>query len=398
VLSNPKFVGLLATNFVLGLTSAFFLPFVSLWATHDIGMSSETLGTFMTVSALAAIAISTLIAHPSDAGVSRRTLLLVGSCAGALANLGFAYVRDPLLLLLIGSSALAVASINFAQFFAHVREHLEYTERAGTAVPLLMGILRACYALAWTVGPVLAARLVSRFGYSAIFLAGGILFIAFAAGVVGFVPRALPVPQVAQALPTQTPTWGLGRPRVLAHAVAFALMYAAFALAGLNLPLFLTEKLGATEHGVGNAFAVSPLFEILFMVGFGHLASLGHQRRVIVVGASAAVGYFAALPFVTAVWHVYPLQVLNAAAHAVTTSVAIPFFQDLMPRQPGAATTLYSNGLKAGSVLGLGAFGLLASRLGNTRLFWVCAGFALITLVVVGFAGQRAVEGSDAST
>jgi hypothetical protein len=49
-------------------------------------------------------------------------------------------------------------------------------------------------------------------------------------------------------------------------------------------------------------------------------------------------------------------------------------------------------------VLGLGAFGLLASRLGNTRLFWVCAGFALITLVVVGFAGQRAVEGSDAST
>ncbi|HMJ53092.1 MAG TPA: sugar efflux transporter [Polyangiaceae bacterium] len=385
VLATPRFLGLLATNVVLGLTTALVLPFLSLWATHDIGMSRETLGTFMTVQALSAITISTLIARWSDRGVSRRTLLLIGSCAGALGHLGFAYVRDPLLLLFIGSSAWALASISFAQFFAHVREHLEHTERAGTAVPLLMGILRACYALAWTVGPVLAARLVSRFGYPAIFQTAASLFIVFAAGVIAFVPRGA---RVAAAAPTQPVTWGLGQPRVLAHAVAFALMFAAFTIQGMNLPLFLTDKLGATVHGVGAAFAVSPLFEILFMVGFGHLAALGHQRRVIVVGAAAAVGYFAALPFITAVWHVYPLQVLNAAAHAVTTSVAIPFFQDLMPGQPGAATTLYSNALKAGSLLGFGAFGLLASSLGHARLFWVCAGFALVTLAIVSFARQ----------
>jgi len=389
VIASARFVGLLGTNFVLGLTTAFVLPFMSLWATRDIGMSSQTLGTFMTVQALCAIAVSTLIARWSDAGVSRRTLLLIGSCAGALANLGFASVRDPLLLLLIGSSALAVASINFAQFFAHVREHLDHTERAGAAVPLLMGILRACYALAWTVGPVLAARLVTRFGYPAIFLSAAALFILFAAGVIAFVPRGARIAAVAKAPPTQPLTWGLGQPVVLAHAVAFALLFAAFTLQGLNLPLFLTEKLGATEQGVGNAFAVSPIFEILFMVGFGHLAALGHQRRVIVVGASAAVGYFAALPFITAVWHVYPLQVLNAAAHAVTTSVAIPYFQDLIPGQAGAATTLYSNALKVGSLLGFGAFGLLASYLGNAGLFWVCASFALMTVIVVSFARTR---------
>ena len=191
MLATPQFVGFLATNLVLGLTTAFVLPFLSLWATRDIGMSRETLGTFMTLSALSAIAVSTLIARWSDRGVSRRTLLLFGSGAGALGYLGFAYVRDPVLLLLIGSSALAIASINFAQFFAHVREHLEHTERAGAAVPLLMGILRACYALAWTVGPILAARLASRSGYPAIFLSAAILFIVFAVGVIAFVPRAL---------------------------------------------------------------------------------------------------------------------------------------------------------------------------------------------------------------
>jgi SET family sugar efflux transporter-like MFS transporter len=110
-----------------------------------------------------------------------------------------------------------------------------------------------------------------------------------------------------------------------------------------------------------------------------------------IMGAAAAVAYFAALPFVTAVWHVYALQVLIAAASAVTTSVAIPFFQDLMPGQPGTATSLYSNALKAGSLLGFSAFGLLASYLGNARLFWACAGFALSTLIVVSFARQRRV-------
>jgi MFS transporter, SET family, sugar efflux transporter len=86
---------------------------------------------------------------------------------------------------------------------------------------------------------------------------------------------------------------------------------------------------------------------------------------------------------------------LNAAAHAVTTSVAIPFFQDLIPGQPGAATTLYSNALKAGSLLGFAAFGLLASYLGHTRLFWACAGFALITLIVVSLARQQPLRRAD---
>jgi len=373
------------------MTSAFFLPFVSLWATRDIGMSSERLGTFMTVYALCAIVITQLIARWSDRGVPRRTLLLIGSSAGVLAHLGFALVRDPLALLLIASSALALASINFAQLFAHVREHVEYTERAAAAVPLLMGISRASYALAWTVGPLLAGWLVSRFGYPTINLAAAAFFIVFAGGVIRFVSRAGRVAEATEsnAAPTQTFIHGLGQPVVLAHALAFALMFAAITIKGLNLPLFLMGKLGATEKGVGAAFAVSPLFEILFMVGFGHLAALGHQRRVMMAGAAAAVVYFAVLPFVTAAWHVYSLQVLSAAAGAVTTSVAIPYFQDLLPGQPGVATSLYSNALKAGSLLGSSAFGLLASYLGNAYLFWVCAGFALITLAVVTFARQR---------
>jgi SET family sugar efflux transporter-like MFS transporter len=168
-------------------------------------------------------------------------------------------------------------------------------------------------------------------------------------------------------------------------------MFAAFTLNTLNLPLFLTEKLGATEQGVGMAFAISPMFEMLFMIWFGHIATLGHQKRVIIGGVGAAVCYFLALRFVTAPWHVYPMQLLNAAAVAVTTSVVIPFFQDLLPRQAGVATSLYSNALKVGGLVGFTTFGLWASRVGHTGLFLVCAALSATTLAIVVFAHPRRV-------
>jgi SET family sugar efflux transporter-like MFS transporter len=417
LLYSPSFIGLLATYFVLGLTSAFIAPFGSLWATQEIGMSAELLGTFMTINSLSAIGISTLFGRWSDSHLPRRALLLLGAGAGALANLGYAFVRDPIGLILIGSSLLGLASMNFAQLFAHVREELGRPEHAGADAPFLMGVLRACYALAWMVGPNLGAWIKGRVGYPGLFLTTASFFLLLAVFVALFVAhraragagdadgaslRALGIegaPRATEPTPASSAegrcaAWGLTEPGVLLHALAFGAMFAAFTLNGLNLPLFLTQKLGETERAVGAAFAISPLFEMLFMIGFGYLAARGHQRRVILLGPSAAVCYFLALRFVGAAWQVYPLQILNAAAVAVVTSVAIPFFQDLLPRRAGIATSLYSNALKVGGLVGFMAFGLLASRVGNTGLFLVCGALGAISVALLMLSPRRAPEAS----
>ncbi len=393
LLYSWPFLGLLGTYFVLGLTSAFIAPFGSLWATQEIGMSAQMLGLFMTINSLSAILVSTFIARWSDSHLPRRSLLVVGACAGALANVGYAFVRDPVLLTLIGSSALALASMNFAQLFAHVREELGRPEHAGADAPFLMGVLRACYALAWMVGPLLGAWIKGQLGYRGLFLATAGFFVLLVGFVLRFVTHRSRV-AVAPGSVGATSVWGLTEPRVLAHAVAFGLMFAAFTLNTLNLPLFLTQQLGGTEGVVGAAFAISPFFEMLFMVGFGYLAARGHQRSVILLGASAAVCYFMGLRFVTASWQVYPLQILNAAAVAVTTSVAIPYFQDLLPGRAGIATSLYSNALKVGSLVGFATFGLLASRVGNSGLFIVCAGLGALTVTLI-LLGRRPEPDAD---
>jgi SET family sugar efflux transporter-like MFS transporter len=408
LLWTRPFPGLFATTFVLGLTGAFMAPFGSLWATQEVGMSAEQLGAFMTINALSAIVLSTWIARWSDSHVARRSLLLVGACAGALGALGYALVRDFLPLVLIGSTAFALASVNFAQLFAHVREELS-RQQAGVAaavsaraqdvaadasvrepkadVPFALGALRACFALAWVVGPNLGAAIKERFGYQGLFLAASGFFALLFACVAWFVahrPR-----EASSAVARSSVLAALAQPRVLVHCVAFGLMFAASTLNSLNLPLYMTQRLGGTERSVGLAFAISPLFEMAFMVGFGHLASRGHQRPIMLLGSAAAVGYFVLLRFVATPWQVYPLQVLLAAGVAVTASVAIPFFQDLLPEQPGLVTSLYSNALKVGSLVGFSSFGLLASKVGNDGLFLVCAGLASLTVTIVAVASPR---------
>lgn len=389
LLYAPAFAGLLVTNFVLGLTSSFIAPFGSLWATGEIGMSARMLGAFMTVNSLSAIAIGTTLGRWSDSHISRRTLLLVGASAGALGNVGYAFVRDPLLLTAIGSTALALAAMNFAQLFAHVRE--EIARHEGADATFLMGVLRACYALAWTVGPNLGAALKGDFGYRGLFLATAGFFVLLIGCVLGFVrqrSRAELAPGPCQARGSAGSAWGLGQPGVLAHCLAFGLMFSAFTLNGLNLPLFLKQS-GADEKAIATAFAISPLCEMAFMVGFGHVAARGHQRAVVVLGTAAAVCYFVALRFVAAPWHVYPLQVLNASAVAVVTSVAIPYFQDLLPRQAGIATSLYSGALKAGALIGFATFGVAASRMDARGCFLVCAALASATVTLVVLASPR---------
>jgi len=274
-----------------------------------------------------------------------------------------------------------------------VRE--EIARHDGADATFLMGVLRACYALAWTVGPNLGAALKTSLGYRGLFLATASFFMLLIGCVLGFVRRRpRPAPDMAQATPAEQArgsgwsAWGLGQQGVLAHCLAFGLMFAAFTLNGLNLPLFLKQS-GGSEKDVALAFAISPLCEMAFMVGFGHLAAKGHQRTVIVLGTAAAVGYFLALRLVTAPWHVYPLQVLNASAVAVVTSVAIPYFQDLLPRRAGIATSLYSGALKAGALLGFATFGVAASRVEGRGLFLICAGFATATVGLLLLAAPR---------
>jgi SET family sugar efflux transporter-like MFS transporter len=381
VIRHPGLTGLLATNFALGLAYSFVVPFLSMWGTLAIGMTPLMFGMFMTMTSVSAIVISTVLAAWSDSRVSRRTMLLFGASGGLLGYTGYAFVRDPIALTIIGSLALGVASVNFSQLFAHVREELSRSENSHSDAPLLMSVLRVSFSLAWTIGPAIGAAVMMRFSYRGIFLAAAALFLIFLLGVLRFVPHR-PHPPVSHQARREPLRSVLAQPVILAHFSGFVLVFAAFTMNMMNLPLLVTQQLGGTEREVGIIFGIAPVVEMPLMIWFGRLAARGHQVRLIRLGVLLAVCYFFALTFVGAPWHIYPMQILSAASIAVTTNIAITFFQDLIPGQTGVATSIYSNSYSTGNLLGYFSFGVLLNAVGHRGVFWACTGLSVVTLII----------------
>lgn len=386
---HREFSVLLAGCVLLGLSGSFVSPFLSMFGTIEVGLSTVAFGGFMTVTALGSILLATWLSHRSDTRHSRRDMLLLGAAAGVLGYAGYAFVRDVTLLVLIGSILLGLASITFAQMFAYAREALARSGVAAAEVPLYMNMFRMGFTLAWTGGPALAAWTLLNFSYRGLFVVAALLQGLFLLLVAGFVPDRPPGGSAGTGPPVALRDQ-LRRPGVAGWFAAFVLVFTAGTMAMMNMSLLVLQVLGGSETQVGIIFSLAPVFEVPFMLYFGLLATTVDQPRLIRTAALIAIVYYAALSLVRAPWQIYPLQILSAAIVSVTSGVAITFFQDQLPGQPGAATNVYVNAMRIGNTAGYLAFGSIAAGLGHRAVFAACALLSAAALALMFWQRPRA--------
>ena len=392
LLAHRDLTVILVCNLVLGMAFAFVVPFYSMFGTIECGMSNWRFGLFMTITSVAGIIISTVLASLSDTHVSRRTILLLGCAFGAAGYAGYAYLRSFLWLTVVGSVALGIASITFSQLFALARESIDRHGVPAAEAPLYMNIYRLLFSLAWTTGPAVAAWVMVGYSYRGIFLISAALFLLLLALVWGFIPGR---PPSARAREGGVPLHRLlRRPDLLCYFSAFVLLFLCMTMGMMNLPLMIMQTLGGTRQQVGVAYSVAPVFELPFMLLFGLLASRGKPGPLIRTGVIIAVAYYALLSQVRAPWQIYPVQILSAAMVAVVSGIAITFFQSYIPSQPGTATNLYTNANRVGSTIGYLCFGSLASLLGHRAVFLVCTGVCAAAFLLLWLAREKHEEGA----
>jgi SET family sugar efflux transporter-like MFS transporter len=378
LLTHRGFVVILGCNLLLGLAYSFVAPFMSMFGTLEVGMRPLAFGVFMTLTSFSAVVVSTVLAHWSDRGVSRRTMLLIGSGCGLLGYVGYAFVRDVLWLTVIGATILAVSSITFSQLFAHAREVLGRSDVPEKETPLYMNVFRLIFSLAWTAGPAVASWVMVLYSYRGMFLVAAAMFGLLTLAVWLWVPVSLPtMASRAAHVPLGV---ALRRPDLLAYFVGFVLIFAATTISMMNLPLLVLQTLGGDTRQVGIVYSLGPVFELPLLFYFGILATRGDHGRVIRIGVVIAVAYYALLMLVRAPWQIYPLQILGAAATAVFAGVAITFFQNYLPGQAGTATNLYASAQRVGSMAGYLLFGVLDTALGHRAVCGACASLCAITL------------------
>jgi len=384
VLLNRELLMLLICSVLLGLSSSFWAPFMSMFGTLGVGMSPALFGVFMTVTTLSGVVISTLLAKWSDTHISRRSLLVLSSLSGALGYVGYAYLRSVPWLMVDGCILVGISTVGFSQLFAQARERLMALGISPTDAPLYMNIYRLAFALAWTVGPAAAAWILQRYSYVGLFLGAAFACVALALAAPFAMPDSKPHgSRNAQVEADEAPgslREALTRPDLLGYFVGFVMVFTATTMGMTGVPLLVLGPLHGTESQVGIIFSLAPVFELPLMYLFGMLASGGDQERLIRFSVFLAVIYFGLLSMVRAPWQIYPLQILSAAITAVVSGVAITFFQNHLPNHPGTATGLHYNANRLGSTVGYLLFGTVANLWGYRVVLVVSTLLCVITL------------------
>jgi MFS transporter, SET family, sugar efflux transporter len=388
LLAYPELFIVLVCNLLLGLAFSFVSPFYSMFGTIEVGMSNWTFGIFMTITSVSGIVVSTVLARWSDTRFSRRSILLIGCASGAAGYAGYAYVRSVLWLTVIGSVGIGISSIAFSQIFAYGREALTRHGIPDKDAPLYMNIYRLTLSLAWTVGPGVAAWVMVKYSYKGIFLVCAGLFFVLMVTIWLFVPS---LPPAAGARALRVPLLKLlKRSDLLCYFSAFVLVFTCMTMGIMNLPLMILHSLGGTEKQVGIAYSVAPFFELPFLLLFGLAAAKGSKPGPMIrLGVVIGVAYYLLLSQVHAPWQIYAIQVLSAAMIAVLSGIAITFFQNYIPNQPGTATNLYTNANRLGSTVGYLCFGFLASGFGHRAVFLVCAAVCAAAFVLLWMAREE---------
>lgn len=396
LLRQPDFAALVACNLLLGLTYAFVVPFLSLFFTREVGLSPHGFGLFMTVSALSGIFISTGLARWSDLRLSRKSMLLIGGVTGAAGHFIFAFARDPWVLFFVSAILLGLSSISFSQLFAYARDLLTSRGTVTREIPLYMNAFRLCFSLAWTVGPALSAYCLRLYDFEGAYVVAGTLFASFTVIVMWRIKATPPSDATRKAAESMPLKDALRVPGLMGYFIAFTLFACATTMGMMNLPLLLIKTLGGHEGHVGITYGVAPIFEIPFMYYLGRLAMRRDTAHLLRASMIIALVYYALLCTVQAPWHVYPLQILSAAIIAVTSGLAITFFQDFLPNQTGTSTNLYSNTQRIGSLIGYLVFGTVSSAFGHRAVFVVCGALSLAAygIMRVSVAPKREVEGA----
>ena len=384
MLRLPHAAGLALSVFLLGFGLSLAIPYLTLYAVNRAGMTPLQLGVFLTVNAVSAVLVATLLGRWSDRLPNRKPILLLTLAAGTAAYALIAVTPNFAGLLLIGSLLLSLGAAAFPQVFSFARASLNDTP--GELADRAMTLLRSVFSLSWVVGPGLGALLLGESRYHAVFLAAAACF-ALAAAPLIRVPGRRPQPSPGSA-PVTAP---LPIPRaVIAWGAAAFVLYGMSMHMGMAMfPLFVTDTLGGTAGEVGLLVGLCALLEIPVMLALVTWRRLPGVPVLIAAGMGLFVLHFGLVVLAGGMGALIAAQVVRAVVLAILAGLGMTYFQTLMPGRFSAATTLYANTSSVGAMLSGITSGAVAQTFGYRSVFILCAALSLVAWGVMALNNRR---------
>nr|WP_042300460.1 sugar efflux transporter [Paraburkholderia kururiensis] len=394
----PHFVSLAVAMLLLGVALSFTAPYLSLFGIEEAGMSPLRLGLFMTLISASGVLASTAAGRWSDRRGKHRVPLIGSLVAAALGYLGLCFVRDYTALIVIGVALLGTGAASLSQVFAFGRSVLPLDDSA--QADFALAALRTLLSAAWVFGPAVGALILAQTGFFGLFAFAAASFAASAV-LVFRIPEIAPARHrvtlregeaavehdaahaAADAGKTHAAAQPAGPNVIIRALLALTLIGLAANATMIVLPLFIVHGLNGTRLEVSAALGLGALLEIPMMLWLGAKSPQLSKPRWLTAAAVLHTLYFVALAAASRPGMVVPLQVLSAAVVAITSCLGMTYIQDLMPRQTGAATALFFNAARVGSILSGVLSGMIVGTLGYRAAFLMCAALTLCALVLL---------------
>lgn len=363
----------LIVAFLTGIAGALQTPTLSLFLTEEVHVRPAMVGFFFTGSAVIGILVSQFLAGRSDRKGDRKSLIFVCCLLGALACVLFAWNRNYFVLLFVGVFLSSFGSTANPQMFALAREHADHTGREAV---MFSSILRAQVSLAWVIGPPIAYALALGFGFTTMYLCAAFAFVVCSVMVRMLLP-SMRKEGVAKTTKLEAPR--RNRRDALLLFVACTMMWGCNSLYIINMPLYIINELHLPEKLAGVMMGTAAGLEIPTMLIAGYYAKRFGKRFLMRIAGVAGLLFYIGMLTIHNEYMLLGLQLLNAIFIGILAGIGMLYFQDLMPGQAGAATTLYTNTTRVGWIIAGSMAGVVAEIWNYHTVFYIALAMIAIT-------------------
>ncbi|KAA0087698.1 sugar efflux transporter [Trinickia soli] len=394
---------------MLGVALSFTAPYLSLFGVEQAGMSPMRLGAFMTLVSASGVFASTAVGRWSDRTQRHRAPLVASLVAAALGFASLGFLRGYPELMVVGGLLLGPGAASLSQIFSFGHAVLRIDDPAQDE--FAAAALRTLLSVAWVFGPAIGALILAQAGFTGLFAFAAASFAASAVITLrmsetraesvearndeeperssvtrneAFVEYGAGDISVAQVQPaSDAAVVERGRKTIPRLLLALTLIGLAANATMILLPLYMVHELHGTRLTVSAALGAGALLEIPMMLWLGAISSRLHKPSWLTASAAVHAVYFVALALLGEPQMIVPLQILPAAVVAITSCLGMTHVQDLMPGETGAATALFFNASRVGSILSGVLSGAIVSAFGYRVAFLLCAGLAVCAFVLL---------------
>ncbi|TOZ61378.1 sugar efflux transporter [Staphylococcus pseudintermedius] len=369
---------------LIGMGIAITVPFFVLFATNQLGMTTNQFGLLLALAAITQFTMNSIVARFSDThAINRKVIIIVGLFMGAISFTLPFFVHSVVLFIILYAIFQGLFAPAMPQLYASARESINQSTSSSRAV-FANSVLRSMFSFGFLFGPLVGNILNQSWGYSGLF--GGTVAIILTTLLlqVFFFKDIKAKKPVRDSIMTEQDAPSMLKHRYLiVPFIAFVLLHIGQWMYTLNMPLFVTQYLHEEEKYVGHLASLCAGLEVPFMIILGMVASKVETRTLLAIAAVCGSLFFGSIGIFESIHMMLVGQVLLVAFLAVLLGIGISYFQDVLPQYPGYASTLFANAMVIGQLLGNLLGGAMSQWVGLGNVFYVSAlslacGFVLI--------------------